>query len=124
MEEGLKFTSPEEEIRYLENKILEKKKEMITREPRSLVDDAIREHTGHASPAAVPAEPLSKQLPADLLEKDVALLITVAFEHGIQEAVRRARETHNPHLIDAFHDALVDRFFSELVKRNLIVPHE
>lgn len=41
-------------------------------------------------------------------------LVNTAFEKGLIKAVQEARDTHNAFLIDAFHDELVDKFYSEI----------
>ncbi len=41
-------------------------------------------------------------------------LINTAFEKGLAKAVQEVREMHNAFLIDAFHDELVDKFYSEI----------
>lgn len=121
MDERMQFQSPEEEIRYLESKILEKKKEMSETENRSVVKEALREHIESAGiPVSVPPpHPGPTQPPKDL-DKDVILLVQVAFQEGILVALERVRKTHNPHLIDAFHDALTDRFMHDLRERGLL----
>ena len=40
-----------------------------------------------------------------------------AFANSIASAAKKARDTNNPALMDAFHDALVDQLFDHLVER-------
>lgn len=52
-------------------------------------------------------------------QKEVEQLVKLAFEKRIETAVREA-EKKSPHVLDAFHDALVDQFLPELKKRGLL----
>ena len=125
MEEGRQFQNPEEEIRFLEQKILEKKKELGERDSRALVSEALKEHAERFVPQATqPAGSPAQPAPAsDDLSRDVSPYVQSAFRQGVISAVKQVRQSHNPYLIDAFHDALVDRFLKELIERGLLPPH-
>ena len=45
-------------------------------------------------------------------------LVDIAFERGLLEAITEARKTNDPYVIDAFHDALVDKLYEELIRRH------
>ncbi|MSR76160.1 MAG: hypothetical protein EXS68_01035 [Candidatus Ryanbacteria bacterium] len=111
MEGETKFSTPQEEIRYLEGRIAEKKREMGDATPHAAAREVLREH---ATLAPAPTTPMPQTVPAepaqDELSRSVALLVDEAMSGGVLDAIARARETHNPYLIDAFHDALVERF--------------
>lgn len=111
MEGETKFSTPQEEIRYLEGRIAEKKREMGDAGPHDAAREVLREH---AALAPAPLTPVSQTAPAepaqDELSRSVALLVDQALAGGVLDAIARVRETHNPYLIDAFHDALVERF--------------
>ena len=47
---------------------------------------------------------------------EIEALIKIAFEKGIDAAGKAAREKDDPHMLDDFHDALIDRFYQELVQ--------
>ncbi|MFH1769049.1 MAG: hypothetical protein ABH833_00070 [Parcubacteria group bacterium] len=47
----------------------------------------------------------------------VQQLVDTAFTKSITEAANQAQKTNNPALIDAFHDALVDQLYDDLVER-------
>ncbi len=71
-------------------------------------------------------EKKSESLPSYLLRdenpdlaKEVEDLVTLAFQDGIVEAVKKARK-HPPFVEDALHDALVDKVIPELKKRGLL----
>src|SRR3989344_5590140 len=122
MAEPAPFISPEEEIRYLESKILEKKRALEGRQSREIISEALKEHTANVVPT--PVAPQTSSVPPaqtdDVLDKNVAAFVQSAFQDGILQAVDRARNTHNPHIIDALHDALVDRFLAELKARGVL----
>ncbi|MEK7520824.1 MAG: hypothetical protein AAB560_01980 [Patescibacteria group bacterium] len=46
-------------------------------------------------------------------------LVNQALSDGLTAAIKEARES-SPYILDAFHDALVDKLHEELVKRNII----
>jgi len=123
MAEPIPFASPEEEIKYLEAKILEKKQALEGRTSREIVSEVLKEHTANTSPPSPPpsnAVQSSTSTDTDDLDKNVAVLVQSAFQEGIVKAVDRARGTHNPYLFDALHDALVDRFLTELKARGVL----
>lgn len=59
-----------------------------------------------------------KNAPDDLKIK-VEELVNLVFSEGLEKTVKRARE-NTPFILDAFHDALADKFYDELKKRALI----
>lgn len=50
-------------------------------------------------------------------DRQIQLLIEMAFEKGVIEAVEVAKNLDNPYLLDEFHDALVDEFYKKLVEQ-------
>lgn len=54
------------------------------------------------------------------LQLQVEELIDVVFHKGVEAAVSRARGLNNPFILDALHDALVDKLYDELKERKLI----
>lgn len=46
-------------------------------------------------------------------------LLSLVFKHGLEKAAAKARQD-SPFVLDAFHDALVDKFYEELKKRQII----
>lgn len=49
----------------------------------------------------------------------VERLVEDAFKHGVEHAALEAQKS-GPFVVDALHDALSDRFYEELKKRNLV----
>lgn len=120
MTDKIRFESPEAEIKYLEDKILEKQREISDREPRAIIRETIEEHVAsEAIPSSQPQTSVPPEPPDDI-KNQVALYVELAFQHGIGDAVTKVRKTHNPYLIDAFHDALVDRFLDALRAKGLL----
>lgn len=68
------------------------------------------------SPSQVQDDPLAGLDHRDQIEE----LAAIAFSKGIVEAVTTARRTNNAHLLDEFHDALVDRLYDYLVQEGII----
>jgi hypothetical protein len=54
---------------------------------------------------------------SDELKGKVQELVNLAFTQSIDGAIKQARATNNAALIDAFHDALVDELYNQLVER-------
>ena len=74
-------------------------------------EEARHEHL----PATHGDEPPSYNLPE--LHDKVQELVTHAFEHDLEDAIKKAKETQDAALIDAFHDALVDELHDHLVNQ-------
>ena len=53
-------------------------------------------------------------------EKQLDILVGIAMTQSIPESVSLAQATDNPYILDELHDVLVDKFYSELVKRGKI----
>ena len=51
---------------------------------------------------------------------EIEALIQIAFEKGISAAIEEARKKNDPHLLDDFHDALIDQFYQKLVEAGKI----
>jgi len=132
----------EKEIEVLERRLAEKKAQLSERkEPflekevaREVVEERVAEHL--AAPAILPAVKKSPaKVPPPLVpptkislsvlkrtsqEKQLQILLGVALKNSIPQAVVLAEKLDNPYLLDALHDALVDKFYEELLKRGKI----
>jgi len=129
----------ENEIANLEA-VLKEKKEILEQQklngeieeiphPKEILREAIREKIAatpgvSARPQPAPA-PAQKALPpyayppsylTDELKPKVDELVKIAFQKSLDEAIKMAKATDNPALIDAFHDIIVDEIYSQLVK--------
>ena len=124
--------TPEEEIRELERKLGEKKRELAeqggTAAPeKEIFREVLREHVGAAQPAepsggaplGLPIPPLPPAAPADAAkaaerEVKLRLLIEHALTRGIADAAAKAR-AESPYLVDELHDRLVDEYYDKLL---------
>jgi len=133
----------EKEIEILSRKLEEKKTELsVQKKPfseRELVKEAIKERMvekaavskvppstkpSKKTKTVVPLIPQGKISPQILRnspkEKQLGILVGVAFSDSIPEAVLLAEKLKSPYLLDELHDVLVDKFYQELIKRGKI----
>lgn len=126
----------EEEIRELEERLEVKKhalEEMGKREEKEVFGEVLKEHV-EAVQQKIASLPPSQQAAAtqriaDTLNEEehgeqVAALVEIALAHGVLHAVQVARRLKNPHILDDFHDALVDRYYEKLVLSRVITQGE
>jgi hypothetical protein len=129
---NIEKTSVEREIFELEEKLAEKKKELEKGpkekpEPSPAGGPAASPPSG-GPPAggAVPRKPAASHPPtggkSGIIEKNpkIKSLVDKAFHEGIHKAVEEVKNTNDPYLIDAFHDALIDEVYQILVKEGLL----
>lgn len=142
VEDPKKEVSSEEEIKELERKLEEKKREIAERggvepEEKELFREVLRKHIEEARPArpgvSLPVPPAKPSLTDDLKkkaddikkqekrEKQVKALIEVALTKSIIQAVRVAEEA-SPYLLDELHDHLVDDYYDKLVVLRKLKP--
>ena len=66
----------------------------------------------------LPAAPPKKEDLKDLDEdRQMKMLVDLAFQQGIDKAVQAARATGQAYLIDKLHDTLVDELYYQLVEK-------
>lgn len=53
-------------------------------------------------------------------QEQVGVLCEMAFDQGIREAIKIARELDNAYVLDAFHDSLVDQLYQKLIEAKKI----
>lgn len=131
----------EKEIEVLEKRLAEKKaalsdqKEPLSEKEiaREVVKERVAEHMAvgvspqakvkakakNASPLVLPGKISPAALKNASPEKQIDILLGVAFSDSIAGAVGLAQNL-KPYVLDALHDALVDTFYEELVKRGKI----
>jgi hypothetical protein len=124
------YNSPEEEVRALEQKLEERKKELAEQgeqipEEKDLFREILRQHIQKsrlpAKPSPTPSSPpahLQKQTD-DLKKKEereeqIKHLIELALTHTVENAVKVA-ESATPWLLDELHDHLVDDYYEKLI---------
>lgn len=126
------YSSPEEEIKALEQKLEAKKRELQEQgtavEEKDVFREILKEHISKSrlspsAPAGLPAvQPLPPHLKpqADDLQKkeereaQVKQLVEIALTRNIQDAVKVAEQA-TPYLLDELHDHLVDDFYEKLL---------
>lgn len=139
MSEQESIQSLEEELRVLEEKLAARKVGGEGKEEKDVFRDVLKEHVESAKETAekqMAAEntdsvktlgaPLvthgahAQQKADDLREKEhheqMEALVEIALTKGILEAVRVARHLGNKHLLDDFHDILVDEYYDKLIQ--------
>jgi hypothetical protein len=136
MAEGQKQFSPEEEIRELERKLAEKKRELAEggapeKEEKEVFREVLKSHIEASKPAEAPAPAVSAPSVGHILTDDMAkktdnvaqknareeqirALIEIALTRTIQDAVKVAQKS-TPYLVDELHDHLVDDYYQKLV---------
>ena len=138
-------SSPEDEIRVLEQKLAEKKKELeaknqpvspekeIFREVLKEHIESVRPSASYPAPSGVAPQPsvasgLSpKPTDDDKKKKEereeiIKQLIEVALSRNIETAVKIA-ENESPYLLDELHDHLVDDYYDKLVALRKLVTN-
>lgn len=128
------YNTLEQDIERLGKEVQEKKNlpEHQATPERELIKQVITPfvlQSNHSEPvqAASQSEPASQNtgLP-DYLENSTAetklqveKLVESVFSEGLQKTIKKASGS-NAFILDAFHDALTDKLYDELKKRNLI----
>ena len=134
----------EKEIAILEQKLAEKKASLGKVEnfsEKEFVKETIKERMAETPIFSAPQKPAApvkkstKATPTPLVatgkvtaqdlqqlpkEKQLDILVGIAMMQSIPESVSLAQATDNPYILDELHDVLVDKFYSELVKRGKI----
>ena len=59
----------------------------------------------------------AQDIKAEPKERQIELLIQLAFGKSVIEAVEVAKKLDNPYLLDEFHDALVDELYNKLIEQ-------
>lgn len=123
----------EAEIAKLEQQLAQKRQALETEgsheqapSDQELVHEAVGERIKEQQPSYQPAPTpapasdtgASWQDPA--IASQVQALVNTAFSDSLDKAIAEALKTHNPAIIDAFHDLLRDQLLGELVKRGKI----
>ena len=129
----LKIESPgfkEEDLKKIKNQfeLAQKSPESEKTSPREVLKESIKSlFPPEKRTASESGRPESNEanLPAYLRESDPAVkdliqsLIAVAYRDGPAAAVAAASK-HGDFILDAFHDALTEKLYPELVRRGLI----
>lgn len=136
MAEQEKYTNPEDEIRYLERQLEEKKRELAQREnpphEKEIFRGVLKEHIEQARQSHLSASlsdggsRVFSSLSDDLQkhaqnvaskddgEEKLRAIIEIALGKTIHDAVKVAMQS-SPYLLDELHDHLVDDYYDKLI---------
>lgn len=128
--------SAREEIKELERKLEEKKRELaaggVEAPPeKQIFREIFKEHmesvsrathpqanippAGGASQPQPPAHQPTDNARDEAHKEQIESLVEMAFSKGLVDAVEAARHLNNPHILDEFHDTLEDEYYDKLV---------
>jgi hypothetical protein len=99
-----------------DKELIKKSLESITNLTPSTSQPAVKNQSSTTSSQILPN--YLKDVPAET-KLQVEELVDSLFHQGIEKVIARARRA-SPFILDAFHDALVDKLYEELKKRKLI----
>ena len=88
----------------------------LEQEQKAVIRDVVKEHTAGVGVAITP--PANDAVFPPLTPSDRTLLeiaLASALRDGLDHAVKNLRATHDPRLLDLFHDLLTDHFYDKLV---------
>ncbi len=113
-------------IKRLEGKLeKEREKEKGFEREEKMVKKEIKSYLKELQRAPPSAPPVASRDEVEEIARfprsqQVGSLISLVFDKGLKEAISVARGLDNPAILDEFHDTLVDRYYNELVKRNIL----
>ncbi|MFH1129262.1 MAG: hypothetical protein V1686_00800 [Patescibacteria group bacterium] len=118
----------EEILKNFENKKIEvlkqidnKEGELSMEKQKEILREAVNERIATAQPISTGQQQAivqtAQKLKDEPKERQIQLLTQMAVDKGVIEAVNIARNLDNPYLLDAFHDALIDHFYNQLIEK-------
>lgn len=119
--ESEQFKKDIEHIGERVGEILEKEPAVHEETAKAAIREAIKPKVYPPSPAGADDKTLpayAKDAPEDA-KQEAHRLADLVFSQGLDKTVSQARQAE-PFVLDVFHDALVDRLYEELKKRNII----
>jgi hypothetical protein len=111
------------EIAEMRKQLAEKKVEI---KPEFFVESAQEgAKSAEQTEAASIGQPITagaaSQSPQTLItDEQVKTLCDLAFQKGVEAALKAAQELNNPYVLDEFHDALVDQLYDRLISEKKI----
>ena len=97
-----------------------REQELSPEKEKEILKEAISEHVQKTqiSPGPQPKIVAQKtqQIKIQPKERQVQLLVNLAFDKGLSHAIEVAKRLENPYLLDEFHDTLVDELYNKLVQ--------
>lgn len=132
----------EEEIKSLEEKLAEKRRQFTDdthAETKDLIKESLLEKAQEVQSNLFVSQkiPNNKEVISTTInissgrisfnqlkklnkDKQIDILARLAISNSIAEAIEWAQKLDNPYVIDKLHDTLVDKFYEELTKRGKI----
>lgn len=122
-----------QEMEELKNRIekleseLKKEKIHVPKEKEKAVKKEIKDYLRELQQIPSSALPLNDRDEVNEIEKfppsqQVGVLVALVFEKGLPEAISIAKALDNPAILDEFHDVLVDRYYKDLIEREILKP--
>jgi hypothetical protein len=95
-------------------------KELGPEKEKEILKEALSQHIERIQ-SITPAQQqaitrAAQQIKDQPKERQIQLLINLAFEKSVIEAIEVAKGLDNPYLIDELHDTLVDKLYNKLVE--------
>jgi hypothetical protein len=88
---------------------------------KEILKETVNERILTAQPISVGQQQVIAQtvqkLKDEPKERQIQLLIQMAMDKSVVEAINIARNLDNPYLLDEFHDALIDQLYDQLVEQ-------
>jgi len=97
-----------------------KEGELSVEKQKEILKDVVYEKVMNAQYTPIQQQAVQQQtqkLKDEPKERQIELLIQMAFDKSVVEAVGVAKGLDNPYLLDAFHDALVDKLYNKLIEQ-------
>jgi len=114
--QGLKAKIKKIESQIEGEKSPEKKVEVAKEEIKSYLKE-LQQAPIASAPVATRDE--AKEISRFPQGQQVEALISLVFEKGLMEGIKVAKELDNPSVLDEFHDALVDKYYNDLVAKGV-----
>ncbi len=128
--EAQRFSSPEEELKFLRERVAEKEQqlwqEQVPTTQEAVISGAITEYATQSAPEKLEEHLLLENPQFEVIVEHISSLphrekmrelYHILVEKGILNAIKLAESQHNPHIEDDFHRVLV-----EYVRSGAIVP--
>jgi len=95
-------------------------KELSPEKEKEILKETLSQHIERIQPIT-PAQQqtitqATQQIKDQPKERQIQLLINLAFEKSVIEAIEVAKGLDNPYLVDELHDTLVDELYNKLVE--------
>jgi uncharacterized protein (DUF3084 family) len=115
-------TSLEKEVaeEKKQERVIEKRVEKPTRETETVTQEkeAAKTEQMPAPKVGASAQVRLNDLHKMSRQNQVKRLCQLAFEQGLDEAIKTAKDLDNAYVLDEFHDTLVDELYKRLVSEN------